>query len=242
VVLGTAVTVPFKLDGADGFRYDVSCDGTLSDGGTVDRSLNDAYDGAYALFVAGTSFPCVSAALTEESGRQLRLGASASTILHVVRKIFVPSAGRFARFLETISNPTDVAWTAMVEIKSNLGSDSATRVVVGPEATGFRYFVTDQRALCCDPALGHVISGPGASVVPTTTGVIDGNDQVATRWQVTVPAHGTVIVMHFAVQRGFADAAGAQAEAELLSALSDPDALTGLTAEERQAIANFVVR
>ena len=242
VVLGTAVNVPFKLDGADGFRYDVSCDGTLSDGGTVDRSLNDAYDGAYGLLVAGTRFPCVSAALTEESGRQLRLGASASTILHVVRKIFVPSTGGFARFLETISNPTDVVWTVLVEIQSNLGSDSATRVVVAPADTGFRYFVTDQRASCCDPALGHVISGVGASVVPTTAGVTGGNDQIATRWLVTVPARGSAIVMHFAVQRGFADAAGAQAEAELLSALSDPDALTGLTAEERQAIVNFVVR
>ena len=57
-----------------------------------------------------------------------------------------------------------------------------------------------------------------------------------------MPAHGTAIVMHFAVQRGFADAAGAQAEAELLSALSDPAALIGLTADERRGIVNFVVQ
>jgi len=184
----------------------------------------------------------VSAALTEENGRQLRLGTSASAILHVVRKIFVPSTGGFARFLETISNPTDVARTLTVQIRSNLGSDSSTRVVVAPADTGFRYFVTDQQARCCDPALGHVISGAGASVVPTTTGVVNGNDDIVTSWRVTVPAHGTAIVMHFAVQRGFTDAAGAQAEAELLSTGSDPGALAGLTAEERQAIVNFVVQ
>ena len=36
-----------NLDGADGFRYDVSCDGQLNDGGTVDRQFDDAYDGMY---------------------------------------------------------------------------------------------------------------------------------------------------------------------------------------------------
>jgi hypothetical protein len=48
--------------------------------------------------------------------------------------------------------------------------------------------------------------------------------------------------MHFAVQRAFTDAAGAQAEAELLSTLADPMALAGLTPEERLAIVNFVVQ
>jgi hypothetical protein len=242
VALATAVNLSFNLDGADGFRYDVSCDGTLSDGGSIDRSLNDAYDGAYALSVAGTNFACVSAALTDQNGRQLRLGTTASAILHVARKIFVPSNGGFARYLETISNPTDVARTVTVQVRSNLGSDSSTRVVVAPADTGFRYFVTDQQAACCDPALAHVIGGTGASIVPTTTGVINGNDDVATRWQVTIPAHGTAIVMHFAVQRAFTDAAGAQAEAELLSTLADPMALAGLTPEERLAIVNFVVQ
>src|SRR5262249_54211376 len=55
IILGNAYTLRFpffqrlNLDGGDGFRYDVDCDGSLSDGGTVDRHLNDAYDGQYFL-------------------------------------------------------------------------------------------------------------------------------------------------------------------------------------------------
>src|SRR5205823_1344602 len=59
----------FNLDGTGGFRYDVSCNGELSDGGTVDRHLNDAYDGVYFLNVgggsSGTQFPCLFAGLLE---------------------------------------------------------------------------------------------------------------------------------------------------------------------------------
>ena len=39
--LGSAISFQriglVDLDGADGFRYDISCDGELNDGGTVDR-------------------------------------------------------------------------------------------------------------------------------------------------------------------------------------------------------------
>jgi hypothetical protein len=66
-------------------------------------------------------------------------------------------------------------------------------------------------------------------------------DDFAYAWQVTVPAGGTVILMHFAVQREPYDRADAQAQAESLRDLIDPEALVGMTAEEAAAVVNFSV-
>jgi len=128
----------------------------------------------------------------------------------------------------------------VVRVDTDLGSDSSTRAVVRPADTGNRYYVTDNQGRCCDPAVAHVIGG-GTAVTPSITGVVDGNDQISTTWRATVPAHGTIIVMHFAIQRGFTNAADAQVEADLLSTLSDPLAVSGLTAAERAQIVNFTV-
>ena len=239
-IIGTAVRLNFNLDGTDGFRYDVSCDGSISDGGTPDGALRDAYDGAFRLIVAGSSSPCVSAALVQQNGRELRFATGTTQILQVARRVFVPDTGGFARFLEIISNPTDVARTVTVQVDSNFGSDSSTHVVVAPSDTGNHYYVTDAQGRCCNPSIAHVIGG-GGPVTSTTIGVVEGNDAVSTSWRATVPAHGTIIVMHFAVQRGIANAGDAQVEADLLSTLSDPLALSGLSTAERQQIVNFVV-
>ena len=66
-------------------------------------------------------------------------------------------------------------------------------------------------------------------------------DGVSYSWHATVPAGGTVIFMHFAVQREPADFTGAANVATGLVNLTDPNALAGLSAAERAAIRNFVV-
>jgi hypothetical protein len=241
VTLGDAARLPLNLDGADGFRYDVQGDGDLNDGGTVSRSLNDAYDGAYRLAVNGVSFQFNSSvAALDLDGRQASLGPAASGSLQVTRKIFVPAAGGFARYLEVLSNPTGAAIQVTVHVSSNLGSDSNTRIVVSPSSTNNTFAVTDQSGFCCDPVLGHVFSGANPPV-PVTVFFQDGNDAPVYDWTVTVPANSTVILMHFALQRAISDAAGAQAAAQALSDLSDPNALAGLTAAEKASIVNFVV-
>ena len=83
ITLGNAFAFRFpffqtlNLDGTDGFRYDVQCDGELIDGGTVDRHLNDAHDGMYILALSGSQFnrqfPCLSAGLLDQGARQVSL-------------------------------------------------------------------------------------------------------------------------------------------------------------------------
>jgi hypothetical protein len=47
--------------------------------------------------------------------------------------------------------------------------------------------------------------------------------------------------MHFAVQRPPTDLAGTKAQATSLVNLTDPNALTGMSAAEKAAVANFVI-
>ena len=231
----------FNLDGADGFRYDVDCTGQLNDGGTVSRSLNDAYDGAYFLKINGQFFPCFSFGRLEDGGREISIGSASMSGLSVTRKVFVPAGGGFARYLEILSNPTAASQTVTVQVESNLGSDSSTRVVVPPSLTANSFAVTDQQGFCCDPALAHVFEGPGAPTGLSAVQFTNGNDDIFYRWSVTVPAGGTAIVMHFAVQRGLTDTAGAQSQAEALVNLTDANALAGMSAAERAQVTNFVV-
>jgi hypothetical protein len=240
VTLGSAVRFPFDLDGEDGFRYDVGCTGELGEGGTSDGRLDPAYEGAYELHVNGRSLGCAAAGLLEDDGREVVVGPFGLGSLNVTRKVFVPATGGFARYLELLSNPTSVPVTVAVQVNSELDSGSRTRVVVSPAATGDTFAVTDQGGFCCDPALAHVFGGPGALAVSATQ-FEDGEDDIFYRWEVTVPPGETVILMHFAVQREVSDTAGAQAEAEALVALSDVDALAGMSTEERDQVANFVL-
>jgi len=156
-----------------------------------------------------------------------------------MRKIFVPLTGGFARYLEIFSNPTGVSITAQVEVGSNLGSDGRTRIVVAPSVTNNTFAVTAQNDRCCDPALAHIFGEPTAPVAVIETRFVDGDDNIFYRWNMTIPADQTVILMHFAVQRDVLDTAGAQAQAEELVDLTDPNALVGMSLDEKSHVLNF---
>ncbi len=235
----------FNLEGADTFRYDVFCTGELIDGGTIDRRFNDAYDGAYMLSLNGDSsfnhqFPCLNAGLLEANGRQVALGYVTFDTLQVTRKIYSPDSGGFARYLEVLKNPGTVPVTTSVMISGDLGSDSDTRIVVTPSATGFTYAITDQNGFCCDPLLAHVFSGATPPVPVSALQFATNNDQIFYRWDnITIQPGQTVILMHFAVQHDPSDLTGTKAQAVSLSNLTDPNALTGMTASEKAEVLNF---
>jgi hypothetical protein len=252
ITLGNAFTFRFpffqifNLDGADGFRYDVQCDGELIDGGTVDRHLNDAYDGNYRLGLSGLQFnrqfPCLSAGLLDAGGRQVALGYATFGNLQVTRKIFSPAAGGFARYLEILTNPSAAPVTTSIIISSNLGSDNNTRIVVAPSATSFTYAITDQSGICCDPLLAHIFSGAAPRLPIGAFQFLNNNDDIFYRWDnISIQPGQTVIIMHFAVQRDPSDLTGTRAQADALANLTDPNALAGMTSAEKAAVLNFNV-
>jgi hypothetical protein len=250
ITLGNALSFQrfsvLNLDGADGFRYDVSCDGELNDGGTVDRNFDDAYDGMYQASLSGPDFvrqfPCLNAVTVEASGRQLVLGPVTVHNLQVSRKIFSPAAGGFARYLEVLQNPGTTPVVVSLTISGNLGSDNNTRVVVAPSQTNFTYAITDQNGICCDPLLAHVFGGTSSTLAVPTVQFIPTNDNVFYRWDnISIAAGQTVMLMHFAVQRPPSDLTGTKAQAAGLVNLTDPNAVSGMSAAEKAAVANFII-
>ncbi|HEY2359977.1 MAG TPA: carboxypeptidase regulatory-like domain-containing protein, partial [Candidatus Angelobacter sp.] len=251
ITLGNALSFQFvgaiDLDGADGFRYDVTCDGQLNDGGTVDRQFfNDAYDGMYQASLSGADFirqfPCLNAASTDSTGRQLVLGPVVIHNLQVARKIYSPDAGGFVRYLEEIQNSGTTPVVVSLTISGNLGSDNNTRIVVSPAQTNFTYAVTDQNGICCDPLLAHVFGGASSTLPVPTVQFVQTNDNVFYRWDnISISAGQTVILMHFGVQRPPSDLVGTKSQAAALVNLTDPNAISGMSAAEKAAVANFVI-
>jgi hypothetical protein len=233
--------------GTDGFVYDPGCFGELQRGGTSDGRLIDAYAwGGYGLRVNGSGPWGASAATLEMDGRQIVYSSAEMSGVVTARKLFVPAAGGFARYLDTFTNPSSVSVTVTVKIESSLGG--VVHLLVDPATTGNTYAVTRADATTVPlvgnapairPALAHVFGGPGAA-----TPVSDVRFQWLIgpsfyQWQVTIPAGESVTLMHFAIQRDPTDTAGAIAQAQALVNLTDPNALAGMTAEEKARVVNF---
>ena len=244
LTMGTGARFDHNLDGQDGFRYDVGCQGALIDGGTADRSLTDAYDGAYYLSVNGQTFPCYGAAPTIAGGREIRIGPSAFGSLVVSRRIFVPAEGGYVRFVDEVTNESGGEVTVPVDVSSTLGSWWETQVLVAPNAVQGRYVVTsDSASSPVDPPLAHVFfDGDPSSLAPSSAYFQQWQPWIGTSWELTIPAGQTRAIMTFGVQRPRSGVAAAQAQAESLSGKTDLHMLDGLSAPERARIRNFTLQ
>jgi hypothetical protein len=248
VVLGNAFTFfspffeLFDLNGGDGFRYGISCDGELTSGGTLDGQVSNPYSGAYFLAVNARQFPCLNAGTLDNGGRQISLGYATLNNLQVTRKVYSPATGGFARYLDELSNTSADPITTSVMVSGAMTSFFETRVVVAPSQTNSTYAVTDA-SFCCGPLVAHVFSGTSPSVPVTATQFAAFNGNFFYRWDnVTLQPGQTVIFMHFSVQRIDSDLTGTQAQATSLVNLSDPNALTGMSAAEKAEVINFQIQ
>lgn len=230
----------FTLSGADGFNYSVDGCGDLDDEGNPSYGLDNPYSWAYFLQVNGIYFSCFNFGSLAQNSREIDLGSpSIGGPVRLTRKIFSPAAGRFTRYLDVVSNPTSAVSSVTVLISSWLYSGANTRVVVDSASTNSTYAVTDALGVCCQPTVAHVFGGPGASLQAHSAHYQNGDDGVSYQWNVTIAPGQTVILMNFAVQS--LDDNGAISEAQALVNLSDPDALDGMTVEERSQVVNFAV-
>jgi hypothetical protein len=236
VVLGSAVSLPFALDGADGFRY-LAYSGSVGDQriGAVD------YSWELGLRIGGEWPSWLSAGGVEDGGREIVFGPFSPAGLRVTRKMHSPAAGGFIRVLEILENPGPTDLTVPVRVEGGFAAGRASRLLVGPAATGGTYAVLDQGATCCHPALAHVFGGTGAPLGLASAEYADGREWFAYRWDVTIPAGETVALLHFAAHGPAEDVAGVEARAQALAGLTDAEALSGLSAEEKSRVLNFSV-
>ncbi|WP_099823676.1 hypothetical protein [Oceaniglobus indicus] len=89
-----ALNFPFVLFDGDGFEWDIYGGGRINDG------TNDAFD-------RGASIPSIFSfpdSFTEDNGREVVLTGATSGDFSIERKIYVPTTGGFARYLEIVTN------------------------------------------------------------------------------------------------------------------------------------------
>ncbi|MCX6042574.1 MAG: pre-peptidase C-terminal domain-containing protein, partial [Caldilinea sp.] len=236
---GTA-SLPLTLVDATGYRWDIQGSGYIGDG------VSDAYDGG----MQHTGFPNFYNVLTEENAREVVLNApTAANGIEVSRKIYVPQAQSFARFLEIVTNNSANTINYTVPIYTNLGSDGYEPFVMTSSGdasvtTSDNWVITDDTATggssgtaaspSSDPVVTHVVAGQGGRIRPST--FVKNSGEVSYSYGLTLAPGETKIIMHFAAMAG--NQANALALAPQLTRL-ELDALAGMSANERRAVVNF---
>jgi hypothetical protein len=232
------------LDGADGFRYDVACDGSVSVGGRIDGTLSAFSYGGFSFELNNSFYSCpyIDSLTPINPTTGATIGPEGMGGVQVTRKVFSPASGGFIRYLDVLTNPTAADLKVTVKVESILRSSAATtELVTAPSATGNTYAVMDNSGACCTPVLGFVFAGPNANVPVTATHFANQDTTVSYTWNVPVPAGKTVIVMHYGIQRNVTDDSGATVQAQALVNLTDPNALAGMSAAEQSEVVNFVI-
>src|SRR5262249_9387709 len=149
---------------------------------------------------------------TELAGRQLAFDSIGLSGVSAARKVFVPGAGGFARFLDTITNDSGADVTLEVQVEGAL--NCAVKGIVVSSATGNTYAVTasdtfsDNVASYDRPTLAHVFNGPAAAATVSSVSFQSLLGTSHYSWTLTIPAGQSRSLLHFAVQRDAGNTAG----------------------------------
>lgn len=231
--------------------YTQAVTASTENGGTTLVQLNDAFDGYGGLSVNGTWYRNNGIATTECLGaasgvnRQVVFNPQTIGNLQVSRKMYVPDDDAFARWLNIIKNVGTGTEVVTVAVKSNLGSDSNTKVfttengdavvdVTDAWAVTFQAFFSHKST---DPRLGHVFQTHGGSVTLKTNEMADGvNSPTWTYNDISLAPGQTIIVLNLVT--GQPSRAAAAAKAKELAGLP-PNVMHCLTPTELSQIANI---
>ena len=229
-----AATLPYTLVDRDGFIWDVFPDGRIPNG------TDNVFSYAFEL---GTRFPDQTGARLIHGGRELVLGpVEDAPGLEWRRRIYVPDDDRFIRYLEVFDNSgtEDAQVSFTVQNRFSVTQqviDTSSGDAVTSDAD--QWIVSDDSSdgTFGDPAVAYVWSGPNAPVkARSVRGPDTSNLFVDYTYDLTVPAGGRAIVMHFASQGR--PRASSVFKAEELRQLKG-SALAGLTPEDQAEIVNF---
>ena len=260
LLASNGITLPRTLLDANAFSHDIQASGAIANGTqSVFFGSGSTQGGAQLDLVIGgvaTRFVGNTVGTIEDQSREIAVRQQDLAGLDVTRKIFVAKEGYFARYLETISNPTAAPITLDVRVTSYVRGGTSTNLVAtssgdavldaSDPATADRWVVVDDGDL--DPfvqggfpSLAFVFDGAAAPerAVPAVLAVTNFMRPVTYAWtNVTIPPGGIVSYMHFVSQE--TSRASAAAAADRLGQLA-PEAIAGLAPEEAALVRNFVV-
>ncbi|HEX4519246.1 MAG TPA: hypothetical protein VH063_06655 [Gaiellaceae bacterium] len=233
-------------------------DVSTSAGGVTSSQLNDAFDGYNAMAVhVGAGAPS-GPAETEDanftyynnngvpssdcSGRQLDFNPQVVSGVQMTRKVYVPTVGSYARWVNFFTNTTGAPITMTMYVANNLGSDANTRITGSSNGdttadltdswvTSFQNF---SGSTSSDPRLGHVLQGPGAATGLSQLHFVDGDDNPYWAYTITLAAGQTKAIANYAVA---ADSKAASATGAAALVTAPP--VTCLSSAEQSEIVNF---
>jgi hypothetical protein len=232
VSAGSETEIDVTLGTFDEPQIDLPSGIWLLGNGSLFAQEDEGYDSFAAASVDAKPFPYLAGGETELSARQYVLGPIATSgILHT-RKVYSPEGTTYLRYLEIFENPHSFD----VDVRINWGGNAYVESTTSDDD---RLDPTDRFFVDGYYDLAVVYAGQGSSaLVPDNARSRFGRYDIEWR-NLTVPAGGRVILVHF-VAFG-ADAADAEAQADILMRLADPTAFSDLSADERAVIVNFEV-
>jgi hypothetical protein len=133
------VDLPLTKWDANNFTFDLQKDASILRGTNnvfVGPDAGQPFGGMHLDVIAqgtATRFTGANFGSVEDKSREVAVHQDNVGGLSVTRKVFVPSAGYFARYLELLTNPADTPVTVDVRVSSDIlrnnGSDLATAIV-----------------------------------------------------------------------------------------------------------------
>ncbi|MDR3389557.1 MAG: hypothetical protein P4L92_21130 [Rudaea sp.] len=236
---------------------------TTSAGGTVQETLNDAFDGYNAVCVSldNTVSTCATGnanfVVYDKNGpatldatcsnRQVLLPAQTIGSISLSRKVYIPTDDSFGRWLNVVTNNGATAQTVTLVTSNNLGSDANT-IITGSSTGSTTSPITDTSEkwvatfqnysgnTTTDPRLGHVLQGAGAAVGLAGINFTNGSDRPFWGYTLTLQPGQTRIIMNFVT--GQPSKAAAATQAARLATLPSTT-LECMTSAEKAAVANF---
>ena len=229
--------LPKTLTDGNGYPFTVRRQGNVNEN-QFENALFNKY-AFYARYPNGVQFPAfANGAAVERDGAQLliRTRQGYQDGLFMSRRVYVPTSGYFIRYIDMLENrgtaPIDIA--PMLAAWSTQGFATTSTSDGDTTVTPADQWVVSGTAA---PRVSHVFAGAGAAV-PVTAWRDAGNTLIYTWGEVTLQPGQRVALLHFGGQHR--DQAAAEGAARRLVQLP-PEAIDGITDDERSAILNFAV-
>ncbi len=237
---GTTLNTDSTVNATTDFYISAALEsGMYSTGATT--SLNDMVDSYGGAIINGTQFNFNGLATADAGcgGRQYVYPTQNIGGINVTRKVYVPAADEFGRWLTILTNTTGGTLNVNYATQNNMGADSSTTIDqtsdgdTTPEVTDL-WVATNGDSF--DPRVCHLMQDGVSPVTLSSLNFVDGSDQTNWTYDFTLAAGQTRIIMH--VASGQPTIAAAEAKCAELAALP-ASIFQCMSQAETSELANF---
>jgi Carboxypeptidase regulatory-like domain len=231
----------------DGLLTDNGVSFVLSEQGQLRTGSNSSSDYYYrnaaqpALLVENLELPRNITAQWMTSNRELQMGPYyKGNALKVVRRMFVPGVGGYARLLDSFTNLG--TQTITINVSDTAPNRNGSNIKV-PQTALESHIIFESKAnfngdYVIDPVLFGVVYGDGNTLKPV---VLPYGNSDLLKWTITIPVGETVTILKFHILKDI-DVVSAQNKANQIVNKSMVNMFEGLSTIEKMNIKNFTIQ